>query len=442
MPTSKNVLTYIFKLSAFAVICLALGIVALILSFAPATNPSFLSSVLFRGSTAEDRKHISNFVRAVMGPDTASVTILEGLETKPSDQEFKKLNLEVPEKLKFSTTDKVELEGWFFPGSGADTVLVCYNGFGKRLPLAAGYIKMLRAAGLSVFLFDYRGLNNSAVKASPQTACIDGQAAYDFLIKEKKISPEHIILLGRDIGSYVCLKIAASNKCKALILENPWTTVKEYVDKVPGALAMRMVPQQLYSDNGLSNLDLVAKDHPPILVVTSEPEMTGAGKFFASISAPKSFMHIEEFMPSMLCPDLEASGAKYSRRVQKLVSGEPLGAEQTATINWRKDYATAVAESKTSTKTILVEFGAEWCGYCRKMDQITYTDPDVVAKLNTDFVPVRLNLESKEAQNLQAKHPFNGIPMVLILDGKGKLLKQLGGFMGPDRFLKRLSLSK
>jgi len=335
VPTSKkNVFTYIFKLGAFTVVCVALGIVALILSFAPATNPSFLTSVLFRGSTAGDRKQIANFARTMLGPNAPSVTILESLSKPPSDEEFKRLGLETPVKSKFKTADNVELEGWFFPGASAVTALICYNGFGKRLPLEAGYIKMLRAAGLSVFLIDYRGLNNAAVKVSPQTAYLDGQAAYDFLTKEKQVMPEHIILLGRDIGSHVCLKIAATNKCKALILENPWTTVKDYVDKVPGALAMRLVPQQLYPDNGLNNLDLVAKEHPPILVVTSEPEMTGAGKFYASINAPKSFMHIEEFMPSMLCPDLSESGAKYTRRVQKLLSGEPLTAEQSAQINW------------------------------------------------------------------------------------------------------------
>ncbi len=442
MATSKSVFTYIFKLSAFAAICIALGIVALILAFAPATNPNFLHSVLFRGSTVSDRKELSTFARTLMGQNTPSAAILDALNTPPSDEEFKKLGLEVPEKFKFSTTDKVELEGWFFAGSGADTVLVCYNGFGKRLPLTAGYVKMLRAAGPSVFLFDYRGLNNSAVKASPQTACIDGQAAYDFLIKEKKISPEHLILLGRDIGSYVCLKIAASNKCKALILENPWTTVKDYVDKVPGALAMRLVPQQLYTDGGLNNLELVGKEHAPILVASSEPEMTGAGKFYKSISAPKVYMHIEEFMPSMLCPDLAEGGAKYTRYVKKLTTGEPLVAEQAGKVDWKKDYAAALAESKQSNKPLLVEFGAPWCHYCRKMDELTYVDPDVATKLNKDYVAVRLDMESKESQALQTEHPFNGIPMVFVMDSNGKLLKQLPGFMGPDRFLKRLAQSK
>jgi hypothetical protein len=54
MAEKKNVVTYFVRLGIFAVVCLLLGVVALIIAFAPATNPGFLSSVLYRGNSARD----------------------------------------------------------------------------------------------------------------------------------------------------------------------------------------------------------------------------------------------------------------------------------------------------------------------------------------------------------------------------------------------------
>ncbi|MBS1994898.1 MAG: thioredoxin family protein [Cyanobacteria bacterium SZAS LIN-2] len=431
--------TYALRLTTFLVVCLLLGTLVLILCFAPATNPSFLIETLYRGHNRKDLKDFSNFSRMLCGPDAPSVRIFDALARPMAKDEFKNLGLEDPEICKYKTSDGVEAESWYFKGPGPDTVLICYNGFGKRLPVMTGYIKMLRDAGLSVFLFDYRGLNETDARPTVQTAVLDAQAAYDYLVKQKGVSPDHLVLLGRDLGSYVCLKLAATNKCKALILENPWTTVKEFAEAVPGAMAMRLVPQFMYTDDCLNNLHLVAKDHPPIMVLTADPEITGSGNFYAAISAPKTFMYVEEYMPQMLCPDLGISGQKYTDRIKNLLTGENLSGANVASINWSSDYQSALQKAKQSNKPLLVDFTASWCVFCRKMDQTTFIEPDVVARINSDFIPVKLDEQNKDAQILSSKFEFQALPTVLVLDGDGNLKKKITGFVGPDRFLKLLA---
>jgi uncharacterized protein YyaL (SSP411 family) len=35
----------------------------------------------------------------------------------------------------------------------------------------------------------------------------------------------------------------------------------------------------------------------------------------------------------------------------------------------------------------------DWCGWCKKMDKDTYANPDIIKKLNNDFIVVKFNPE-------------------------------------------------
>ncbi|MBR1798539.1 MAG: thioredoxin family protein [Bacteroidales bacterium] len=43
----------------------------------------------------------------------------------------------------------------------------------------------------------------------------------------------------------------------------------------------------------------------------------------------------------------------------------------------------------------LVDFYTSWCGYCKKMDRQTFTDPVVSAIVNAYYYPVKFNAESE-----------------------------------------------
>ncbi len=57
--------------------------------------------------------------------------------------------------------------------------------------------------------------------------------------------------------------------------------------------------------------------------------------------------------------------------------------------NWKDGYKKA----KEENKIILLDAYTEWCGWCKVMDQKTYTVKEVQDKIHQDFVAIKLNPE-------------------------------------------------
>ncbi|GAA4445674.1 thioredoxin fold domain-containing protein [Pontibacter saemangeumensis] len=48
---------------------------------------------------------------------------------------------------------------------------------------------------------------------------------------------------------------------------------------------------------------------------------------------------------------------------------------------------------KQEPRKVLVDVYTDWCGWCKKMDKSTFTDPEVVALINKNFYAVKLDAE-------------------------------------------------
>jgi fermentation-respiration switch protein FrsA (DUF1100 family) len=79
----------------------------------------------------------------------------------------------------------------------------------------------------SVLLYDYRGYGKSEGSPDEAGTYRDGQAAYRFLVEEKKIPPDEIVLFGESLGSAVALELALAHAAAALVLEAPFTSVRD-----------------------------------------------------------------------------------------------------------------------------------------------------------------------------------------------------------------------
>ena len=64
-----------------------------------------------------------------------------------------------------------------------------------------------------------------------------------------------------------------------------------------------------------------------------------------------------------------------------------------AQVRWNTIEKASQVDTKSNKKLFFVDFSTSWCGWCKKMDRDTFTDPVVAAILNKYYIPVHFDAE-------------------------------------------------
>jgi thioredoxin-like negative regulator of GroEL len=102
-----------------------------------------------------------------------------------------------------------------------------------------------------------------------------------------------------------------------------------------------------------------------------------------------------------------------------------------AGIKWEKSFKSARAASQRSRKPMLVEFYADWCSPCKKMEQTTFKDAEV-GKLLRRFVVVRVDIDRE--RELARTYQVESIPHSIIVSSSGKVVREALGYRDPQAF--------
>jgi len=100
-----------------------------------------------------------------------------------------------------------------------------------------------------------------------------------------------------------------------------------------------------------------------------------------------------------------------------------------------KDFNTLLKVAKNQNKKIFVDFYADWCYWCNKMDETTFSNPQVKAKLK-NYILIKINGDFNK--KLLNKYKIDGYPTLLVLNYNGKVIKNYTGYQDPKEFLKWL----
>jgi thiol:disulfide interchange protein len=86
--------------------------------------------------------------------------------------------------------------------------------------------------------------------------------------------------------------------------------------------------------------------------------------------------------------------------------------------------AKAVAAAKKQNKRVLLQFGANWCGWCHKLHNLFHSDQAIHDKLEASFVVVLVDVNKGHNKDLVARYNAEklGLPSLVVLDAEGKHL--------------------
>lgn len=103
---------------------------------------------------------------------------------------------------------------------------------------------------------------------------------------------------------------------------------------------------------------------------------------------------------------------------------------------WERDLSAALRRGGKENKVVMVDFYTDWCKWCDKLDQTTFSDEKVLRALD-GVVAVKLNAEDggrTEAERLGVE----GYPTVVFFDANGKEVGRIPGYLPPGEFLEQL----
>ena len=78
-----------------------------------------------------------------------------------------------------------------------------------------------------------------------------------------------------------------------------------------------------------------------------------------------------------------------------LFTGLAANAQTADKITWLS-WDEAALKMEKAPKKLLVDVYTDWCGWCKRMDQSTFVDPQVAQYLNENYYPVKFNAEQQQ----------------------------------------------
>ena len=165
----------------------------------------------------------------------------------------------------FLQADGNRLNAWLFSLPGAKFTAIVSHGNRGNIANRAYLIQALLKSGLSVFIYDYSGYGKS--KGSPDLSGVtnDAQAAYDYLVQEKQLSPDHIILYGESLGAAISAHLPAFRKVRAIVYQSGFSSLQSIVyEKMP---MLSIYPEMFFPSPPLDATKSFKSIHVPLLIV-------------------------------------------------------------------------------------------------------------------------------------------------------------------------------
>jgi thioredoxin-related protein len=112
------------------------------------------------------------------------------------------------------------------------------------------------------------------------------------------------------------------------------------------------------------------------------------------------------------------------------VAGETAGR-----IGWLT-YDAAKAKGENQSQKYFIYFSSRNCGYCRMLESKTFSNTDVSAYINENYIPVQVDIDKE--RKIAASFGIRGVPDLRFLARDGATIGRWIGFTEADHLLQLL----
>lgn len=132
----------------------------------------------------------------------------------------------------------------------------------------------------------------------------------------------------------------------------------------------------------------------------------------------------------------------YAYPVLKQLTGNNQKIQHELKDGWQTYSKEAIAQAKAENKAVLVDFWAEWCAACFELENKTFSDPEVKAFMDQNFVKLKFDAtyQTEEFKKLQEQYDIIGLPHVAFYNDQGEYVpgSTLTGFEEAEEFMERI----
>src|SRR5215469_8018536 len=197
-----------------------------------------------------------------------------------------------PQDVWLTSSDGTRLHCWWISKPNARFTFLAFHGNASNIANRAPTYEFLSNTPANILALEYRGYGHSQGKPSEAGIYMDAEAAYQYLVKQRRLDPTSIISFGQSLGTAVATHLAANRTVGGVILEAPFPSAA----RVASRLYWFLPGLSLLMHGQLDTESNLRKIGAPILIVHCVHDPVIPFQFgeqvYTSAHAPKQFVQI------------------------------------------------------------------------------------------------------------------------------------------------------
>lgn len=168
-----------------------------------------------------------------------------------------------PEIIKIDSGSGQTVSAQYLVNAEADYTVLYNHGNAVDLGDMREFMEQYRSNGFSVFSYDYRGYGTTPGRPTTGNACRDAETVLKYLVEQRGIPLDRIIVHGRSVGGGLALYLAHKHDVAGVIVESSFVTAFRVVTRVP-----------LAPFDKLRNITRIGEVNCPVLVIHGRNDTT------------------------------------------------------------------------------------------------------------------------------------------------------------------------